>query len=123
VLDALAAADPRRAADPPELRAFLRRRFLANSEVGLVAMAEALTGEPDRVDALRETGIPLLVAYGEHDDAWLPAVQAKMAARLDARHVVIPRAFHSPAVENAGETATCLTAFFAENDAPAGGPV
>lgn len=113
VLDAVAAADPRRAADPPELRAFLRRRFLANAETALVAMADALVHEPDRVEALRATGVPALVAYGEHDDAWLPAVQAEMAERLGARHVVLPDALHSPAVENPAATVVALVDFFA----------
>lgn len=110
-LDAAAAADPRRVDDPPELRAFLRRRFLACAPTGLVAMADALLAEPDRVDALRQVGVPTLVAYGEHDDAWLPAEQAAMAVRLAARHTVIPDAFHSPATENAAATAAALTAF------------
>ena len=113
VLDAVAAADPRRAADPPELRAFLRRRFLANAETALVAMADALVREPDRVAELRATGVPALVAYGEHDDAWLPHVQAEMAERLGAKHVVLPDALHSPAVENPTATVAALLDFFA----------
>jgi pimeloyl-ACP methyl ester carboxylesterase len=113
-LDAAAAQDPRRSLDPPELRAFLRRRFLASSQIGLVAMAEALLSEPDRVEELHRTAVPLLVAYGEHDDAWLPAVQAAMAERLGARCAVIPGAFHSPATEQPAATVAHLTSFFAD---------
>jgi pimeloyl-ACP methyl ester carboxylesterase len=112
VLDAVAAADPRRAGDPPELRAFLRRRFLANADTALVAMADALVHEPDRVAELRATGVPVLVAYGEHDDAWLPPVQAEMAERLGAEHVVLRGALHSPAVENPADTVAALLGFF-----------
>ncbi|MEN3361211.1 MAG: hypothetical protein V7637_5193, partial [Mycobacteriales bacterium] len=54
-MERLAAGDARAAAAPPELRAFLRRRFLASSAVGLEAMGEALLGEPDRVAELRAT--------------------------------------------------------------------
>ena len=116
LLDLAAAADPTRADEPAELRAFLRTRFLASSATGLIAMGEALQTEPDRVAELKGTGIPLLVAYGVDDDAWAPAVQAEMAMRLDARHVVIPAALHSPAVENPAATVAALTSFFAAVD-------
>lgn len=96
----------------PELRDFLRRRFLASSENGLRGMAQALSTEPDRVAELRGTGLPVLVAYGEGDDAWRPAVQAEMAARLRARHAVIPGALHSPAVEQPERTVGVLTDFW-----------
>jgi pimeloyl-ACP methyl ester carboxylesterase len=97
---------------PPELRAFLRERFLANSPVGLLAMAEALTSEPDRVEELAATGVPVLVTYGEGDDAWHPELQAGMAQRLAAQHVVIADALHSAAVENPDATVAALTSFF-----------
>ncbi|MDT7549513.1 MAG: hypothetical protein QOE84_1907 [Actinomycetota bacterium] len=109
LLDAM--ADP---AEPPELRAFLRRRFLATNPIGLVAMADALATEVDRVDELRATGARVLVAYGENDDAWSPPVQADMALRLDAVHAVIPDAAHSPAVENPDATVAVLAAFFSQ---------
>ena len=111
VLDAQAAADPARRAEPPELRSFLRTRFLVSSPVGLLAMGEALQTEPDRVEELRTSGVPVLVSYGVDDDAWPPSVQAGMAERLGARHVVIPAAMHSPAVENPAATAEALVAF------------
>ena len=43
-------------------------------------MADAMLDEPDRVAELAAVGLPLLVAHGEADDAWLPHVQADMAA-------------------------------------------
>ena len=43
-------------------------------------MADAMLGEPDRVPELAAAGVPILVAHGEADDAWLPHVQADMAA-------------------------------------------
>ena len=105
--------DPRRDAQVPEVREFLRRRFLASSAAGLEGMADALVAEPDRVAELRATGLPVLVLHGEHDDAWLPAVQAEMAERLGARYRVVPDAEHSPAVENPAATAAELLAFWA----------
>ncbi|MCU1673168.1 MAG: Alpha/beta hydrolase [Frankiales bacterium] len=110
VADALNAVAP--VDQPPELRAFLRTRFLRNSPTALVAMADALTSEPDRVDALAAAGVRVQVVYGEADDAWSPAVQAEMARRLGCRAVVIPGALHSPAVENPAATLDALLSFF-----------
>ncbi len=112
-LDAVSAQLPVGVQRPPEEAAFLRTRFLRHSTVGLVAMADALTCEPDRVDELAATGVPIQVVYGEHDDAWPPAVQAEMGARLGARVVVIPGAAHSPAVENPAAMVAALTSFVA----------
>ena len=104
--------DPRRGPVPPELRAFLRRRFLASSPNGLQGMADALRGEPDRVAELAATGVPLMVAHGEDDDAWPPATLAEMASRLGARHEVIAGAGHSPAVDQPARTIDILTNFW-----------
>ena len=53
-----------------------------------------MTTAADRVDELRDSGLPVLVANGELDDAWTPAEQAEMAERLGAPHVVF--AGHGP---------------------------
>jgi pimeloyl-ACP methyl ester carboxylesterase len=120
-VEALGADDPRTQALSPQVRAFLRTRMLASAPGALIGMAAALTGEPDRVDELRGTGLPLLVLHGEDDDAWSPAVQAEMAGRLGARHVVVCDAMHSPAVENPGDTADAMNAFFDEVEATSAG--
>jgi pimeloyl-ACP methyl ester carboxylesterase len=56
--------------------------------------------------------VPVLVAYGADDDAWPPAVQAEMAGRLGAAHVVVPGAVHSPAVEQPEATVRLLLEFW-----------
>jgi len=38
--------------------------------------------------------LPILVIYGENDNAWSPAAQERMARRLRARRVCIPGAVH-----------------------------
>jgi pimeloyl-ACP methyl ester carboxylesterase len=101
---------------PAEVEAFRHRKFYASSATGLLVMGDELLAEPDRTDALRATGVPVLVAYGEDDDAWPPAVQADMAGRLGAAHAVIPGAMHSPAVEQADATARVLLDFWASVD-------
>jgi pimeloyl-ACP methyl ester carboxylesterase len=112
-LETIAAADPTWAAMPPEQRAFLRRRFLAGSAMGLQGMGDALRAEPDRVDELAAAGLPILVLYGEHDDAWAPKVQAAMAERLGAPTAVIADAIHSPAAQQPAATAKALLDFWA----------
>jgi pimeloyl-ACP methyl ester carboxylesterase len=112
-LQQLAMTDPRAQAVPAPTREFLTRRFLANSEAGLRGMADAMLTEPDRVPELAATGVPVLVAHGVADDAWSPDVQADMAVRLGARHAVIPRAVHSPAIENPARTLQVLLDFWA----------
>lgn len=118
-MEALAAGDPKWRNGPQELRDFLRRRFLASSPVGLEAMGDALIAEPDRVADLRATGVPVLVAYGEADDAWSPATQADMAERLGAAHAVIAGAVHSPAIENTSVTVRTLLDFWSRLPAQA----
>lgn len=112
LMDAATALDPLRQELPDQVRDFLRRRFLASSATGLLGMGDALTTEPDRVDELAALDLPVLVLYGEHDDAWPPAVQAAMAERLGATHVVLDGARHSPAAEQPEATVTALLAFW-----------
>lgn len=111
--EAMSAADPLAVPVPDSVRAFLRSRWLATSGAALIGMAEALRTEPDRVPALRRTGVPVLVLHGEADDAWTPAEQREMAERLGAAYAVVPGARHSPAVEAPEPTARALLAFWA----------
>lgn len=112
-LEQLAMTDPKAQAVPARTREFYSRRFLRNSAAGLRGMAGAMLTEPDRVAELAATGVPLLVAHGEADDAWLPHVQADMARRLAARYEVIDGSIHSPAVENPPRTLEVLLDFWA----------
>lgn len=104
-----------RAADGHE--SFDGMRFDATDPVSLLGMGEALLSAPDRVPelsvALADGSVPCLVACGDADDAWSPAVQQEMAERLGARFSLIPGAGHSPAVEAPGATADILLEFWA----------
>ena len=112
-MDAMNAADARHLALDASVQGFLRERMLASSARALLGMADGLVGEPDRVDALRDTGVPVLVLHGADDDAWAPALQAEMARRLGATHVVVDGAAHSPAVEQPEVTARALLTWLA----------
>jgi pimeloyl-ACP methyl ester carboxylesterase len=102
---------PEKPAVTAEVQEFLRARMLGNTAAGLLGTATALTSEPDRVEELRATGLPCLVLYGEKDDAWTPAQQDEMAARLGCEVVVVDGAWHSPAVEQPDATLAALLAF------------
>jgi len=97
---------------PPDVLAFLQKRFMAGSPAALHGMGDALVSEPDRVEELAATDLPVMVLFGEDDDAWAPAVQTEMADRLGCPVVVVPGAVHSPAVENPDATVAALTGFF-----------
>jgi len=97
---------------PADVIDFLRTRMLRSCPTGLWSMGHGLLGCPDRTSALATLGAPLLVVYGENDDAWAPSIQDEMARRLDARRVCIPGAAHSPAVEAPETIASTLTAFW-----------
>jgi pimeloyl-ACP methyl ester carboxylesterase len=104
---------------PPHIVSFLRKRMLGNCPVGLVTMARYLLCCPDRTSELAALDVPVLVMYGENDDAWPTDVQNRMARRLGARRVCIPGAAHSPAVDAPETTASTLTQFW--NDAERAG--
>ncbi len=107
--------EPQAIADgvPAPIVAFLRERMLRSSPEGLLMMGKYLLSCPDQTTALAElAGSPILVLYGENDDAWTPAAQDRMARRLGAQRVCIPAAAHSPAVEAPETTASTLTAFW-----------
>jgi pimeloyl-ACP methyl ester carboxylesterase len=102
---------------PPHIEEWLRKRFLANSPACLKRMAEQLLTELDRSDELAALDLPVLVAYGETDDAWPAATQADMAVRLGAATAVITGAGHSPAADRPEATAAALLEFWAKVDA------
>jgi pimeloyl-ACP methyl ester carboxylesterase len=98
---------------PEHVVAFLRERMMRSSPTGLIFMGRYLLTCPDRTAELANLGHPpVLILYGENDDAWRPAVQEQMARRLGAHRVCIPGAGHSPAVEAPETTASTLTAFW-----------
>jgi pimeloyl-ACP methyl ester carboxylesterase len=106
------------AAVPAPVVAFLARRMLANDPSGLVLMARHMLAAPDRTAELAQLDLPILVIYGEDDNAWSPAAQEQMAQRLGARRLCIPAAVHSPAVEAPATTASALTQFWDAAEAP-----
>jgi pimeloyl-ACP methyl ester carboxylesterase len=98
---------------PDPVIGFLYERMMGNSPTGLMTMARYLLSCPDRTAELAGLeGLPIMVLYGEDDDAWPRAAQERMAKRLGAHRVCIPCAGHSLAVEAPETTASTLTAFW-----------
>jgi pimeloyl-ACP methyl ester carboxylesterase len=103
---------------PAPIVAFLSKRMLSNDPAGLVLMARHMLTAPDRTAELAALDqLPMLVIYGEDDNAWSPAAQEKMARRLNACRVCIPGAVHSPSVEAPATTASALTQFWDATEA------
>ena len=95
-----------------QVLAFLEQRTLGNNPTGLVTMAADLLKADDRTDELAAHSIPTFVLFGEDDNAWPPALQQDMAARLTAERYCIPAAVHNPNVEAPATTAHALTTFW-----------
>ena len=113
--DAAAAADrsnPKYAGVSDEVMTFLHRRLLNSPAAALRTKGEQLVTAVDETDELRETGVPVLVAHGEADDAWTPAEQRDMAERLGAAYVSIAGSVHSPACEAPEATVEVLLGYW-----------
>ncbi|PZE78272.1 alpha/beta fold hydrolase [Curtobacterium sp. MCBD17_019] len=93
---------------------FARMRMDRSSTVGITTTAAILELADDTTAALRDTGLPTLVAHGEDDAAWPQVWQHDMAERLGARYAVIPDSAHSPAIEAPEATARLLDGFLAD---------
>lgn len=104
------------ALQPLAVQAFIQRRFLASPAAALLGMGEAVTQAADRTGELANSGVPVLVACGENDDAWTPAEQEGMARRLGAGFVTFPNAGHSPNVDAPDAVIAALEEFWAPLD-------
>jgi pimeloyl-ACP methyl ester carboxylesterase len=117
--DAAAAADrsnPKYSGVAADVMAFLHQRLLNSPAAALRTMGEQLVTAVDETDELRATGVPVLVAHGETDDAWSPGEQRRMAERLGASYVCIAGSVHSPACEAPDATVETLLSFWAPYD-------
>jgi len=89
---------------PPDVAAFLERRWHANHPRQLRAVAESLMSAPPITDRLRSTavGLRMTVMWGADDDAWPITTQAALAAELGAAAVELPGVGHSPNAQDPG---------------------
>ena len=96
----------------PDIAQFLTDRFLASSPGSLLAMVDLLCNTPDRSDELATVAPATLVCFGEHDDAWSPAEQRRLAEIIKADVVMFAGVGHSPAAEHPAETVRALMDFW-----------
>lgn len=71
-----------------------------------------LTETPRGPFAAATPDLPTMVVYGDHDDAWPPALQHDVAHLLRAREVVLAGAGHSPAIDDPALIAETLASFW-----------
>ncbi|KIZ14232.1 alpha/beta fold hydrolase [Streptomyces natalensis] len=112
IWEAMRAADAPEAPNPPEIDAFLRRRWLNTVPEQLMVTGRQMLSEPDRVAELAAIPLPKHVVSGTTDDAWPVPLMDDMARRLSARRTVIEGAGHSPNAERSAATAAELTRFW-----------
>ncbi|MBT2386211.1 alpha/beta fold hydrolase [Streptomyces sp. ISL-11] len=97
---------------PPELDAFLHRRWTATLSEQLIVTGRQLTVEPDRTAELAAVPLPKHVISGVLDYAWpVPSIDA-MAKELSATRTVVEGAEHSPNAERPAATADALLRFW-----------
>ncbi|MEV4922378.1 alpha/beta fold hydrolase [Streptomyces roseoverticillatus] len=97
---------------PPELDAFLRRRWMGTVPEQLMATGRQLTSEPDRTAELAAVPLPKHVLSGAVDYAWPVPSMDVMAKELSAVRTVVQGAEHSPNAERPGPTAEALVRFW-----------
>lgn len=111
------------AKDDTVMREFWHAKLSAMNPEWVAGTAESMADEPDRSDELLAAGISSLVVSGKRDRrVWSHVTYAEMASRLRADHVVIPKASHSPNMEQPAVLAEALLGFFAAEDAHDGPP-
>ncbi|MFD7666959.1 alpha/beta fold hydrolase [Streptomyces sp. NPDC059788] len=100
------------AATPPEIGAFLHRRWMNTVPQQLTATGRQMLTEPDRVAELAAVPLPKHVVSGTVDYVWPVSEMDSMAGRLGARRTVVAGTEHSPNAERPAETAAALAEFW-----------
>jgi pimeloyl-ACP methyl ester carboxylesterase len=96
---------------PAPVREFLHHRMMVTKTANMIGIAETMTAEPDRVEELAGTGIPMLVVAGEGD--FIPVeVQQDAANRLGVKFEIIAGASHTPNEEKPEELTKVLVEFW-----------
>jgi pimeloyl-ACP methyl ester carboxylesterase len=109
------------AKDDTIMREFWHDKLSTMNPQWVTGAAESMADEPDRIAELTAAGIPALVVHGKRDRRlWSVDEYAEMASRLSAGHVIIPKASHSPNMEQPGPLAAVLLDFYADTPAAEG---
>ncbi|MFI6773021.1 alpha/beta fold hydrolase [Nocardia sp. NPDC050412] len=101
---------------PPAELEFLRNRIFTTKKANLVGIMRVMEGPADCTAALRATGLPILVAYGNSGDLWPPSVHERYAEELGARTAVYDGVGHLPNEERSARVCADLVAFWTDID-------
>lgn len=91
-------------------------RLMTTQPAQLIAGINILIDQADRIAEIKETGVPVLVSHGAHDDAWPIAWQRDMAEQLNAHYWVIAGAGHSAQADKSLVSANLLATFWDEHN-------
>ncbi|MGF7122598.1 alpha/beta fold hydrolase [Rhodococcus sp. BE178] len=98
---------------PAPVKEFLRGRILATKTANIAGIALSMSAEPDRVEELAATRLPILVVAGE-EDVISVEVQADVASRLGVKFEIIAGAGHTPNEEKPEELTKVLVDFWGQ---------
>lgn len=99
----------------PQRQEFLRERILGTKQANIVGILTCMAEPPVKDPAvLRDSGVPLLVAYGDTNDLWAPEVHARFAAQLGAKTAVYPGSGHVPNEDVPDRVCADLVTFWKE---------
>ncbi|GAB0107119.1 alpha/beta hydrolase [Nocardia sp. JMUB6875] len=99
----------------PARMEFLHQRILQTKKANILGILACMT-EPPLKDpsALRDSGVPLLVAYGDTNDLWAPEVHEAFAKQLNAQTVVFHGSGHVPNEDVPEQVSAALVNFWKE---------
>ncbi|WP_051180132.1 alpha/beta fold hydrolase [Nocardia concava] len=99
----------------PARMEFLHQRILQTKKANILGILGCMT-EPPLKDpsALRDSGVPLLVAYGDTNDLWAPEVHEAFAKQLGAQTVVFHGSGHVPNEDVPEQVSAALVNFWKE---------
>ncbi|MVU81022.1 alpha/beta fold hydrolase [Nocardia sp. ET3-3] len=100
---------------PPERMEFLHERILKTKKANILGILNCMA-EPPLKDpaALRDSGVPLLVAYGDTNDLWAPSVHEEFAKQLNAKTAVFHGSGHVPNEDVPDQVCAELVTFWKE---------
>ncbi|MGW4354912.1 alpha/beta fold hydrolase [Nocardia sp. NPDC004582] len=99
----------------PPRQEFLRERILRTKQANIVGILTCMAEPPVKDPAvLRDSGVPLLVAYGDTNDLWAPEVHERFAAQLHAKTAVYPGSGHVPNEDVSDRVCADLVTFWKE---------
>jgi pimeloyl-ACP methyl ester carboxylesterase len=102
---------------PPKTQAFLKARFCATSPEGYVFGNQALGERRNTLGHLSRLKTKALIICGEHEEPLMAQTSRDLAGAIDGtRLAIIPKAGHSPHLENPRAFFDVLQSFVAEMD-------